>query len=159
MTSHPCFSTPPATCLPSGALPRQDNTDPGQPRVTANHPGVRLLRRVPPQVRLSHRVEVLHRDIRLPVALGYHRRQGETGGASDIMTITESSVFAASVVLMCLSLSSRSSACTGVCLPPSRHWTRSEPSIESKKCPTTDPCVTSCGRILKVHTHTHTLPL
>lgn len=44
----------------------------------------------------------------------------------------------------------RSSVCTVACRHPSRHWTRSEPLTENKKSPTTGPCVTSCGPILKV---------
>lgn len=49
--------------------------------------------------------------------------------------------------LLCLS---RSSVCTAACRRPSKRWTRSEPLTENKKCPTTGPCVTSCGPILKV---------
>lgn len=72
----PACSAPP----PSGALPRPDNADQGEPRVPADHPGLRLLRRVPPQVRLSHRVAVLHRDLRLLVSVRHHRRQGKPSG-------------------------------------------------------------------------------
>lgn len=49
--------------------------------------------------------------------------------------------------LLCLC---RFSVCTVACRHPSKHWTRSEPLTENKKCPTTGPCVTSCGPILKV---------
>lgn len=49
-----------------------------------------------------------------------------------------------------LCLCSRSSACTAACRRPSKHWTRSEPLTENRKCPMTGPCVTSCGPILKV---------
>lgn len=63
----------------SGALSRQDHFDPGKPRVQADHTGLWLLRWVPPQVRLCDGVEILHRDIRLPVALCHHRWKGRTG--------------------------------------------------------------------------------
>lgn len=49
-----------------------------------------------------------------------------------------------------LCLYSRSSVCTAACRRPSKRWTRSEPLTENRKCPTTGPCVTSCGPILKV---------
>lgn len=61
----------------SGALSRQDNLDSGKPRVPANHPGLRLLWWVLTQVWLSHRLEILHWDIRLPVPLCYHWWKGE----------------------------------------------------------------------------------
>lgn len=60
----------------SGALPRPDNFDPGESRVPADHPGLWVLRRVSPQVRLGHRVEILHWDIWLLISLCDHRRQG-----------------------------------------------------------------------------------
>ena len=46
-------------CLP-GQVQQQDHHPQGEPRVQADHPGVRLLRRVPPQVWECQRVEVLH---------------------------------------------------------------------------------------------------
>lgn len=61
----------------SGALPWPDNLDSGKPRVPANHPGLRLLRRMPPQVWLGHCLEILHWDIRLFVPLCYHWWQGK----------------------------------------------------------------------------------
>lgn len=60
---------------PSGAVPRQDNTHKRQPRVPANHAGVRFLWWVPPKVWLHHRVEVLHRDLWLPLPLSNYRWQ------------------------------------------------------------------------------------
>lgn len=44
----------------------------------------------------------------------------------------------------------RSSVCTGGSPPPSRRWTRSGQLTESKRCPTTGPCVTCSGPTLKV---------
>ena len=44
----------------------------------------------------------------------------------------------------------RSSVCTGASPPPSRPWTRSGQSTESKRCLTTGPCVTCSGPTLKV---------
>mmetsp|Transcript_48233 Transcript_48233/g.114775 ORF Transcript_48233/g.114775 Transcript_48233/m.114775 type:complete len:257 (-) Transcript_48233:24-794(-) len=55
------------------AVPRPDHSDPGQPREPADHPGVRVLRRVPAQVRVGERVALLHGGVRLPLALRAHR--------------------------------------------------------------------------------------
>jgi len=44
----------------AGAVPRPHHAHPRQPRVAADHAGVRLLRRVPAQVRQRERVAVLH---------------------------------------------------------------------------------------------------
>lgn len=63
-------------CAVLGALPRPNNFDPGEPRVPADHPGLWVLWRVSPQVRLGHRVEILHWDIWLLISLCYHWRQG-----------------------------------------------------------------------------------
>lgn len=72
-------SPDPCLCLlfSSGALSRQDNLDSGKPWVPANHPGLRLLWWVLTQVWLSHRLEILHWDIRLLVPLCYHWWKGE----------------------------------------------------------------------------------
>ena len=47
-----------------------------EPRVAADHAGVRVLRRVPAEVRERQRVAVVHGCVRLPHAVGYHRWQG-----------------------------------------------------------------------------------
>lgn len=132
---------------PSGALPRPNNVDQGEPRVPADHPGLRLLRRVPAQVRLSHRVEILHRDLRLLVSLRHHRRQGKPSAPICFARPSRSTV----QVLHGSVVPRRSSACTAACPRPSRHWTRSEPLTGSRKSRTMGPCVTSCGRIPKVN--------
>ena len=47
----------------SGEVSRPDHADPWQPREPSDHAGVRLLRRVSAQVRLHHRVAILHGDV------------------------------------------------------------------------------------------------
>jgi hypothetical protein len=46
-----------------GPLPGARHHHPRQPRVAADHPSVRLLRRVPPQVRLCDRLENIYRPL------------------------------------------------------------------------------------------------
>lgn len=75
----------------------------------------------------------------MPVALGTGSCSSLLGGVVRSSSVTDA--------LLCLC---RFSACTVACRRPSRRWTRSEPSTENKKCPTTGPCVTSCGLTLKV---------
>lgn len=48
---------------PPGAVPGAHHHPEGQPREPADHTGVRLLRRVPAQVRQRQRLEVLHRPV------------------------------------------------------------------------------------------------
>ena len=52
-----------AAAAAESALPAQDHAAPGQPREPANHAGLRLLRRVPAQVRQLQPVAVLHRAV------------------------------------------------------------------------------------------------
>ena len=67
---------------PAGALPGPNHADQRQPRVAADHTGVRLLRGVSTQVRQRHRLALLHRDLRLPQLVCNHRRQGLYGRCS-----------------------------------------------------------------------------
>lgn len=64
------LSTCRGVSLFAGSLPRAHHHPAREPREPADHAGVRLLRRVPPQVRQRQRVEVLHRPVRLPPAHG-----------------------------------------------------------------------------------------
>lgn len=73
-------------CLFSGSFPGTNHHPARKPRVAADHAGLRLLRRVPEEVRQCQRVEVLHRPVRLPAA---HRAGRRTGGRSQTL-ITES---------------------------------------------------------------------
>lgn len=72
----------------SGALSWQNHADPRQSRVQTDHAGVRLLRRVLKEVRLCHSVEVLHGDLRLPLPVGNHRRQGQSKTKKKTMHFT-----------------------------------------------------------------------
>ncbi|KAK5276366.1 hypothetical protein LTR16_011331, partial [Cryomyces antarcticus] len=45
-----------------------------QPRVASNHASLRLLRRVPAQIRQRECLEVLHRSVRLPSSHRAHRQ-------------------------------------------------------------------------------------
>jgi hypothetical protein len=65
----PHYPRPAIRSYRSGALSRQDIPHPREPRVEADHAGVRVLRRVPSEVRQRKRVAVLHGHIRLPVAV------------------------------------------------------------------------------------------
>lgn len=58
-----------------GPLPRPHHFDQRQPRVASNYASIRLLRRMSQEVRLNHRVALLHRSLRLSQPLGNHRRQ------------------------------------------------------------------------------------
>mmetsp|Transcript_820 Transcript_820/g.1788 ORF Transcript_820/g.1788 Transcript_820/m.1788 type:complete len:213 (+) Transcript_820:1114-1752(+) len=66
------FPSPPRV---EGTISRPHHPHPWQPREPTDHPGLRLLRRVPPQVWQRQRLEVLHRNLRLPFPLGHHRGQ------------------------------------------------------------------------------------
>jgi hypothetical protein len=55
----------PTPFAPQSAIPRPDHPHPRQPRVTADHASVWVLRRVPAQIRKQQRVEVLLRGVRL----------------------------------------------------------------------------------------------
>jgi hypothetical protein len=61
-------------CVLAGAVPGSNLPHPRQPRVAADHAGVRVLRRVPAQVRQRQRVALLHRHLRLPQPLGLNRQ-------------------------------------------------------------------------------------
>ena len=52
--------------LTPSPVPRPHHRSPGQPRESPNHPGLRFLRRVSPQVRQLQCLEVPHRQLRLP---------------------------------------------------------------------------------------------
>ena len=65
----------PAAARAQSALPGPHHAHPGQPRVAPDHSGLRLLRRVPAQVRLDLGVAVLHRGVRLHQPVGHNRRQ------------------------------------------------------------------------------------
>ncbi len=52
-------------CVPKGALEGQNFHPARQPRVAADHAGVRVLRRVPAQIRQRQCVEELYRSVRL----------------------------------------------------------------------------------------------
>mmetsp|Transcript_14162 Transcript_14162/g.40108 ORF Transcript_14162/g.40108 Transcript_14162/m.40108 type:complete len:238 (-) Transcript_14162:352-1065(-) len=62
-----------------GAVPGQDLLDKGEPRVEADHPGVRVLRRVPEEVRDAERVAVLRGGLRLPFVGRFGGRRGARG--------------------------------------------------------------------------------
>lgn len=55
-----------------GSLPWQNYTNPRKPWVSADNPGLRVLRRVSPEVRLHRSLEILHGNIRLPQSLCHH---------------------------------------------------------------------------------------
>jgi len=58
-----------------GPLSRSNHPDQRKPRKPADHPSLRVLRRVSAEVRLTERLEVLHRNLRLPESGGDHRRE------------------------------------------------------------------------------------
>ena len=82
------------TPLLAGTLPGPHHVDSWQPRVAADHPGVRLLRRVPQEVRQRERLEVLHGDIRLLEPIRDHRRPHilRSRGALAVNELTRSGV-------------------------------------------------------------------
>lgn len=63
----------------SGSFPGANHHPAREPRVAADHTGLRFLRRVPEEIRERQRVEVLHRPVRLPAA---HRAGRWTGGSA-----------------------------------------------------------------------------
>ena len=59
--------------LLQGPVPRPGLRPAGEPRIAADHAGVRVLRRVRPQVRFGERVEDVHGPVRLPAPDGGSR--------------------------------------------------------------------------------------
>ena len=66
-----------APTLP-GPFSGENHHPAGEPRVATDHTGVRLLRRMSPEVWQRQCVEVLHRSVRLPASHCPGRRTGET---------------------------------------------------------------------------------
>ena len=64
---------PPLTSSQS-TVPRSHHPHPRQPRISPNHPSLRLLRRMPSQVRIRLCLEILHRSLRLRSIRGVDRQ-------------------------------------------------------------------------------------
>lgn len=62
----------------AGQIPRENNHPARKPRVPSDHSSIRLLRRMPAQVRQRVRVETLHGSVRFPAA-------DRAGGRADIL--------------------------------------------------------------------------
>lgn len=72
----------------SGSFPGANHHPAREPRVAADHAGLRLLWRMPEEVRQRQRLEVLHRPVRLPSAhrTGWWTGRTSAGGAALIFT-------------------------------------------------------------------------
>lgn len=76
--TFPCLWSMPVWLFSlTGPVPWQDHPDPWQPWEQTDHPGIWLLRWVPEEIWLCHRLALLHWDLWLPQPLCYHWWQGK----------------------------------------------------------------------------------